>query len=268
MIEDWSTKEQSLHLDFGIYYHSALEEFDKAKAEGLSHDDATNVSVRKAMEISKGFVGDNIKNRQTLVRAIVWYLEHFRDDPAKTIILANGKPAVELSFRMDLPFSTPDGDPYLLCGHLDKAVEWQGQVYILDRKTTKGQVTSFYFEKYSPENQMSCYSTAGQVVLERNAAGIIIDAVQLAVGFARFARGIVHRTKGQTDEWLDDTQTWISLADRFAKQNHWPMNDKSCDMYGGCEFRNVCSKDASVRKSFLNADFVKRVWNPLDSRGA
>lgn len=267
MVERWNTKEQSLHLDFGIFYHSALEEFDKAKAQGATHDEATRTSIRKAMEISKDFTGDNIKNRFTLVRSIVWYLEHFREDPAETIILANGKPAVELSFRMDLPFNTPDGEPYLLCGHLDKAVRWQGAVYILDRKTTKGQVGSYYFDKFSPENQMSLYSLAGKVVLERDASGIIIDAVQLAVGFARFARGIVHRTKGQLDEWLADTETWIRLAEHFAKTKSWPMNDKSCDMYGGCEFREVCSKDASIRETFLQADFIKREWNPLQSRG-
>lgn len=267
MIENWQTREQSLHLDFGIYYHSALEEFDKAMAEGVSHDQATELAVRKALSISKTFVGDNYKNRQTLTRAIVWYLEHFKDDPAKTVILANGKAAVELSFRMDLPLTGPDGEPYLACGHLDKAVEWQGGVYILDRKTTKGALGSFYFDQYSPNNQMSMYSMAGKVVLERDAAGIIIDAVQIAVGFCRYARGITNRTKGQLDEWLDDTLHWIQMAEHFANHNHWPMNDQSCGNYGGCEFRGVCSKDQSVRHNFLAADFTKRVWDPLISRG-
>ena len=266
MIENWHQKNQSLHLDFGIFYHKALEEYDKARAAGLSYDSGVELSVRRALEISRGFIGDNYKNRQTLIRAIVWYLEHFREDTAQTIILANGKPAVELSFKMELPLSSPDGSPYLACGHLDRAVEWQDQVYIMDRKTTKGQVGSFYFDKYSPNNQMSMYSLAGKVVLGREAAGIIIDAVQLAVGFARFARGIVNRTKGQLDEWLDDTLLWIKMAERFADDGYWPMNDQSCDMYGGCAFRQVCSKDASVRKNFLEADFVKRVWDPLVSR--
>jgi hypothetical protein len=267
MIENWSTKSQSLHLDFGIFYHSALEEYDKARAENIDHENGVLLAVRKALEISKDFVGDNYKNRQTLVRAIVWYLEHFKDDTAETIILANGKPAVELSFRMELPLASPEGETYLACGHLDKAVKWQNGVYILDRKTTKGTLGSFYFDQYSPNNQMSMYSMAGKIVLERDAAGIIIDAVQIAVGFCRYARGIVNRTKGQLDEWLDDTLFWIKMAEKFAANGSWPMNDTACSMYGGCEFREVCSKDSSVRKNFLEADFVKRVWNPLQVRG-
>lgn len=267
MIENWNTKNQSLHLDFGIFYHKALEEFDKAKAEGVSHDNATYIAVRTALEISKKFIGDNYKNRQTLVRAITWYLEHFRDDGATTVILRNGKPAVELSFKMELPLISPDGEPYLACGHLDKAVHWQGGVYIVDRKTTKGQLGSIYFDQYSPNNQMSMYSMAGKVVLEQDAAGIIIDAVQIAVGFCRYARGICNRTKGQLDEWLEETLQWIKMAERFAETGSWPMNETACGMYGGCHFRPVCSKDPAVRHNFLEADFIKRMWNPLEVRG-
>lgn len=267
MIENWQTKEQSLHLDFGIFYHSALEEFDKAMAEGVSYNEATNISVRKALDISRGFVGDNYKNRETLTRAIIWYLEHFKDDPAKTFILANGRPAVELSFRLELPLPSPDGEPYIACGHLDKVVEWQDGIYILDRKTTKGALGSFYFDQYSPNNQMSMYSMAGKAVLARDASGIIIDAVQIAVNFCRYARGLTNRTKGQIDEWMADTLFWIKMAERFAATKHWPLNDTACGYYGGCEFRGVCSKDSTVRTNFLQADFIKRVWDPLQSRG-
>ena len=267
MLENWTTKNVSLHLDFGIFYHSALERYDHVLAESQDHNLACSQAIKKALEISKGFIGDNYKNRQSLIRAIVWYLEQFKDDPATTIILANGKPAVELSFKMELPLATPQGDPYLICGHLDKAVEWQGATYILDRKTTKGQLGDRYFEKYSPNNQMTTYTMAGKVVLEREAAGVIVDAVQIAVNFCRYARGIVHRTKGQLDEWLEDTLFWIKLAEKFAAESHWPMNDTACDMYGGCEFRGICDKDASVRQNFLKADFVKRLWDPLVARG-
>jgi hypothetical protein len=45
------------------------------------------------------------------------------------------------------------------------------------------------------------------------------------------------------------------------------MNDTACDKYGGCEFREVCSKSPSVRDKFLKADFKQEEpWNPLIPR--
>lgn len=276
MIENWSVKGERLHLDFGIYYHSALEEYDKAKALGADHEEGVHAAVRKALEISKDFIGTdnpkaweskgNVKNRFTLVRAIVWYLEHFKDDPAKTVILDNGKPAVELSFKMELPFTTPDGDQYIACGHLDRLVEFADQIFVLDRKTTGGTISSYYYNQYNPNNQISLYTLASRIVLPKAAAGVIIDACQLAVGFARFHRGMIMKSQGQLDEWLEDTGRWIKIAEQYAKNQHFPMNDTACSMYGGCEFRDVCKNDPSVRSLILNSEFEKSVWNPLVER--
>lgn len=276
MIENWSKAGESLHLDFGIYYHSALEEFDHAKASGAGHEEACHAAVHKALIISKDFVGTknpdawptkgNVKSRETLVRAIVWYLEHFRDDPAKTVILDNGQPAVELSFRMELPIQNMHGENIMLSGHLDRLVEMGDQIYVLDRKTTAATLGSHYYTQYSPNNQMSLYTLASQVVLPRAAAGVIIDAAQLAVGFARFHRGIVTRTQAQLDEWLTDFESWMRTVEKFADTGNWPMNDTACGNYGGCEFQPVCKMDASVRPLVLKNDFIKKVWNPLESR--
>src|SRR5258706_532234 len=56
------------------------------------------------------------KNKDQLLYLVVAYLDEFKDDPCKTLILENGKPAVELSFKFQLDFGPrttykiPDGD--------------------------------------------------------------------------------------------------------------------------------------------------------------
>src|SRR5215510_6557569 len=45
MIEGWRAKGESAHLDFGIFYHQALENYDRRLVEGMSHDDAVIDSV-------------------------------------------------------------------------------------------------------------------------------------------------------------------------------------------------------------------------------
>ena len=275
MIENWQTRGEMHHLAFGILYHSALEEFDKAKAAGASFDEAQIAAVRKALEDGRDYIGTddetkatkgNNKNKFSLIRAIVWYLEHFRDDPAETVILANGKPAVELSFRMELPFETEAGEAFMLSGHIDRLVEMGGQVYVLDRKTTGSTISNYYYKQFNPHNQMSLYQFASKVVLPKAAAGVIIDAAQLAVGFARFHRGMIMKSQTSLDEWVDDLERWLRLAEGYAKANHWPMNDTACGNYGGCEFQGVCSAAPSVRELLLKNDFDKKVWNPLQAR--
>jgi hypothetical protein len=193
---------------------------------------------------------------------VVWYLLQFGpNDPTKTVILSNGKPAVELSFRLQVD------EDLILCGHLDRVVEFQGQNYVMDRKTSSSTISSYYFKQYSPDNQMSLYTFAGGIIYENPIRGVIIDAVQIAVGFSRFERGMVYRTEMQTAEWLEDAKSWVAQAHYFADKNSWPMNDKSCHDYGGCPFRDICSSDPRVRETFIAQNFTdKEPWNPLRVR--
>lgn len=306
MIEGWRSKSESVHLKFGIWYHNALELYDKLRvgvydshnnpgAKVYTHDEALEEVVFRCLDwtwlreipidyeifdpkaghevpkigAGKPWLSDHPnKTRETLIRSVIWYLEHFKDDPAKTIILDNGKPAVELSFRMELDWG-PKADspqPYLLCGHLDRVVEFTGGSYVMDRKTSSSTISSQYFDQYEPDNQMSLYSFAAQVIYKTPVKGVIIDAVQIAVGFSRFVRGFTYRTGSQINEWLEDCKSWFALAESYAAKGHWPMNDKSCSKFGGCTFRKVCSKSPEVRQKFLESDFMREPWNPLKPR--
>src|SRR4029077_16909070 len=40
MIEGWTGRGESIHLRFGIEYHKALEEYDRSRANGTTHEDA------------------------------------------------------------------------------------------------------------------------------------------------------------------------------------------------------------------------------------
>lgn len=272
MVEGWKHKTEAVNLIWGQWYHYGLEYYDKARALNLSHDDAVLDMVAVLMKITwidgKPWVSDHAsKTRENLIRSVVWYCDHFADDPAKTVILANGKPAVELSFKMELDWSpTSDAGPYILCGHIDRLVDYAGGVYDMDRKTTTSTVASNYFDQYDPDNQMSLYTLATKVIYETPVKGVIIDAAQIAVGFTRFSRGFTYRTDTQIEEWRADLHYWFAMQKEFASAKYWPMNDKSCHKFGGCHFRKVCSRSPEVRHVFLNSDFERKPWNPLVPR--
>jgi hypothetical protein len=44
------------------------------------------------------------------------------------------------------------------------------------------------------------------------------------------------------------------------------MNLSACGNYGGCPFRELCSRSPKVRENFLKSDYVDHNWDPLKAR--
>ena len=278
MLLGWRSRGGNTHLIFGGVYASALEHFHKYRAEDIDFDEALENVVREALvatwsydrdengNIIKGsgepWVSDhNTKTRENLIRTIVWYFEHFRDDPTPTVILSNGRPAVEHSFAL------PVDNGIIFAGHLDRLVEYAHSPYIQDQKTTGGTISAYYFKQYEMDTQMSMYTFAGKAIFGIPVKGVMIDAAQIAVGFTRFERGFTFRDDASLQEWYEDTMKVIEQARTATKENYFPRNRSACNNYGGCPFREVCSKSPTVRDNFLKADFEKgKRWDPLEAR--
>lgn len=301
MIEGWQEKDESVHLRFGIEYHQALQDYAACRIAKIPHDDSVFDVVRALLQRTGDWRPDHeIKNRDNLIRAVIWYLDKYRTDPAETITLENGSAAVELSFQFSLDWGPEiainpnftevplagsaegltggqdqpeQSQPYTLCGHLDRVVDFQGETYIMDRKTTKSSLTPWYYSQYEPDNQMTLYTLASQVIFSSPIKGVIVDAAQISEA-PMFGRGFTYRTKDQIDEWLRDLRFLLAQAEDYAAEEYWPMNDKSCNNFRseadgkiGCPFKSICSKSPQVRGQFLKSQFTKgEPWNPLISR--
>ena len=279
MLQGWQPQRKSVHLLFGGWYATALENYHKAVADGVSPEEAVCDVVHEALiatwehefdeETGEAIEGTgqpwqsdhNTKTRENLIRTIVWYLDHYADDSCKTVILSDGKAAVEHSFKL------PVDNDIILAGHLDRLVDYGGKTYVQDQKTTGSTISPRYFEQYSPDTQMSLYTYAGQVIFGLPVKGVMIDGAQIAVGFTRFERGFTFRDDAQLNEWYDNAMHTIELARRATQEAYLPMNPSACNNFGGCEFRNICSRSPTVRDQFLKADFTRGpIWNPLEAR--
>jgi hypothetical protein len=257
VIEGWRSRSSSDDMTFGWHYAQALEAYHRHRAADISHDGALySVVMAILIDTWEWHSEHTAKHRESLIRSIIWYLDTYENDPCQTVILATGEPAVELSFRFQLD------DEILLCGHLDRIVSYGGDYYVQDQKTTGATLGSYYFKRYNPDNQMSLYTIAAELIWKQPIKGVMIDAAQIAVGFTRFERGFTFRTTIQNDQWLKDTSYWIHRI-WDAKAEGYPMNDSACMMYGGCPFRQVCAHDPSVRQNFLETLFERRPDNPL-----
>lgn len=278
-IEGWQPRQKSVHLLFGGHFATALEHYYKHRALGLDRDEALELVVGEALEATwegrerAGDMlyevpgtghpwnsGDPVKTRETLIRSIIWYVDHFANDPIK-VVVQDGVPLVERSFSLNVD------NGYVFSGHLDRVVEYSGDPYVMDQKTTKSTIASNYFNNFNPDIQMSMYTFAGRVVFHLPVKGVIIDAVQIAVGFTRFERGFTFRQESQLNEWYDDMMALIEVTRQYTLERYFPMRRSSCFNYGGCEFRHICSKSPQARPNFLAGDFVQQpTWDPLTRR--
>lgn len=266
----------SIHLEFGLLVHQGVETYHKTRATGSSHQEALRASLRTVLVSSWDYdlgrakpMLDSQKNRVSLVRALVWFLDQedsAGNDPLRTKILSSGAAAVELSFRIDSGYTSQSGEQFVLCGHLDRLVDFNGQPYIEDVKTTSHGLDARWLSQFSPDNQFSLYVFAGQVVWHEPIAGLIVSGLQIGVNFVRSHRALVPRPQTVIEEWYESLGWWLHQMEHSALTGHWPQNEKSCGQYGGCPFRPICSRPPNARQAWLNSDFTKRVWDPLQAR--
>jgi hypothetical protein len=270
VVQGWQERDTGPHLMFGLALHLGLEVYEKAKHAGHSHDAALGVALLAAMKFTwnKALGRPWIstvpeKNRVSLARTLVWYLDAFgTHDTMKTLVVA-GAPAVELRFCFQLGMASGEGEAFALCGRMDRLVEFAGSNYVVDHKTTKSQLGSHYFASYSPDCQVSLYTVAGTVAFKVPLAGMVIDGIQVGATFARFQRQPISRHPTSSSEWLAETGWWLRQMEACSDTLMWPQNDKSCHKMLGCQFREVCSRPPGARAQWLKLNFTRRMWDPM-----
>jgi hypothetical protein len=96
-----------------------------------------------------------------------------------------------------------------------------------------------------------------------NIRGVIVDAIQVLQGGARFVQKPLYRTEKQREEFLEELPIWFKWAEQCAEDDYWPMNRRNCWL---CRMKTICALDPSERQRFLDANFEKAHWNPLEER--
>ena len=300
----WRKTGNNAALNFGLWYHKGREIYERAAIAAPEDLNGAMVAALRAVlvlageEVSEqrwgacGFAekgigwemcprcasddvetvsewvswhgGDNAYSAQTLARMLVWSEEGY-EFPAQTLQNPDGTALVEYNFRYPLGGETPDGQPYTLCGYIDRIVQFGNETFVGEHKTTKTTLGGYYFDRYSPSVQISTYAAVADAVFpELRISGVLIEGAQTAVGFSRFMRAHIKRTREQNEAWLGETiPWWLRVAEQCAEIGYWPMNEASCFL---CRFRDICEKSPSVREKFLPEKFEQEMWNPLEER--
>lgn len=286
IVQGFQTRQESVHLTFGLLMHQALEHYHHGRARALSHTDALDFAIDYALRATWNRAlnrpwqsDDSYKNRYTLLRTVVAYLDKYGEhDALETVILANGKPAVELSFSYGSGFvSRTTGEEFFFSGHLDRLALLNGVAYISDVKTTKSELNARFWAGHNPSTQFGMYLLAGQIVYKLPVQGLLVDGAQVIVSESRFDRHLITKDQFQQDEFYQSTGRWLVNMESCAEEalastgddpsQAWEMNEESCSKYNGCEFQSICARSPRSRQQWLESGFKRRVWDPLQRRG-
>lgn len=289
IIEGWEHRggRSAIALTFGIAFHSAMQFYQEEIAKEPDHDGAILRALVRLHATSEfaalpndddiselrddtpedddgiTFRNSKLRTKYYLVRAVVWYLEHYRKDPIKTWILQDGTPAVEQSFRIEL------FDDFILSGHFDRVGIVNDRFVVVDYKTTKS-LSSQFFSAFDLSHQLTGYFLAGKLALPSEVSEVVVDGIALLVGGAKFGRAPSRRTPSQVEEYLDDVKAVTDAAEVHSDRKgadpsyDYPKNTMSCYF---CDFKDICRQPREFRRRYLAMNFEqKRPWNPLENR--
>jgi len=170
-----------------------------------------------------------------------------------------------------------DSDDVMYVGRLDKVIKHkQYGIVIIEHKSTSAYAKasgfrSDYISSWSPNSQIDGYLHAGHMLFGDKVSGIWIDAALVHKTVHNKFRFIpIDRQFEQLDVWLHETRDWIqriedekSQADR-SPYGGYAKNTGSCNMYGGCAYRDICkfvAKPSDREANFSGYKISK--WEPF-----
>ncbi len=206
---------------------------------------------------------DSAKSAERMAAALAYYMDEYppATDHAPPATMPDGRIGVEFSFAEPLEIMHPEtGEPLLYCGRMDQIVDFAGGKFGEDDKTTSSLGAS-WSNQWDLRSQFTGYTWACQkagIPLE----GFLVRGIGILKTRFDTQQAVTYRPQWQLDRWhkqlLRDAKRMIECW----KEGYWDYNlDHACTEFSGCIFRKVClSKDP---QPWLEAGFVRKVWNPL-----
>ena len=260
----WQPQKKATSASFGTLLHSCLETYDRALLASTreSHGDrvaeATEQALQEALvrglELKESI--DSARTKETLVRAVVWYAEQFKNDPYETATLPDGTAAVET--RFELPFLDTG---LRISGRIDRLVHYRGDLYVVDRKSTKKSLNISYLNEFTGAVQTYTYYWAA-MQMGMKPRGLLYEHCQTMVSGCRWHRQTVELFPANITEYEADMTDLIRRVEIAHETGVWPRNRASCNNYGGCALREICNALPSQRHRYFTDLFAQVPYVP------
>jgi len=275
ILDRWTVRHKSAALGFGGAIHSGLATWYKTR------DPDAAIEVLESQFPADQPV-DDYRDGMKAKRVLLEYMQHYLHE-SFTVIPGMVEVSAALPTGTYLPVCPrcamdnravdnydkeqtlcracdAELEPLEYGGIFDTLVDFSGQVYILEHKTTS-MLGPRFFDQFKPNNQVTGYVWLAKQLSGR-CDGAIINAIGVyKVGATRFERHITTRNDFDMAEWLQDLWTEACHIADNVRTGHFPMRSKACTLYGACEFLGVHQiSDPSARQRYLEQDYVQEQW--------
>lgn len=282
----------SPYLAFGSAWHTAMDTVWPILINDKEQDDLK--VIRAAFEVwaakwieegmpSQSDIGPEEKewlkfrNPDTAIEMLASYVadqRRFLETKVDEIV------GIERPFAVPL---LPDNDKLWYCGRLDKAIRMDGQIYIVDHKTTadyriSGGFSQRFVDSFSPNSQMDGYAYAGNLLWPKEFGGVLIDAALVHKEKRAFRIIPVSRSYDQLDAWLWEALEEVRRVEHnraIAKESKgdflaaFPKNTGACYDYGSsCVYMDLCKgmadPQAWIATNGVPDGYEVSRWSPFD----
>lgn len=281
-------------LAFGSAIHLALEY--RYKTYKNMFPDAVLMD-EQAQLLSKFFEenpGDpeDYRNLNWALEIIRRYNDRYAVEEFQLLTDENSEVQVEMSFALPLFTFTPQYEmegfpnaiPIIYTGRIDLPVMWDGQLFIIDHKTTSILGPQFG-DKMKMSAQQKGYCWAFEQLTKQKVAGYCINAIRVKEPPAyltnpesprkgkntveswwqdSFVRERYFLQDGEMEEWKRNVIALITEMFWHYSNDYMPMKTAWCNQFGRCQYFDVCSLSRTDRGVMLSSGmFMENTWNPL-----
>lgn len=253
--QGWAARFRSGALTFGGAFHAGLAEWYRTGQRDLAFN-----AIVAAWEPTA-----NDEDWRTLEKCLRTMDEYTRVYPAEAFVPVRdpeGNAMIEIPFSLDTGLVTSQGVPIEYGGIFDGLVDYGGQVFVLEHKTTS-MLGQYYFDQFRPNNQVSGYVWAASMLSGRKVNGALINAIGVfRVGKSKYERQFTTRTEHEMDEWKMNLVSTASEIVHHQQTGYWPMRTSACTLYGRCEFHSVHSLATQTeRANMLELEYEYNPWD-------
>lgn len=265
-IDQWKSKESSVHLHAGKAFADGIEAARRAYYEANeSQEDATGLGVAALLASYGDFEcpADSAKSAERMAGALEYYCEMypFQPDEGAPIVLADGKRGIEINFVTPVDFKHPvTGNPILYCGRLDALCNIAGAPRKVDEKTTSS-LGATWSRKWDLRSQFIGYEW-GLRQMGIRTQGAVIRGVSILKTKYDTAQAVINHPDWMVDRWYEQLIEHLAMLQRCWETGKWHYAyDDACADFGGCGFTRACSVEDET--PWLETYFERRHWDPI-----
>ena len=266
-----------IHNALALYYNTLRSQGNKCDLEELTEQmkqafvaHAADVIKAKKFPIEQKDAHDGKRCVFRAFDILEAYVEHYGYDMFEEIL------EVESPFAIIIPYldklSGEEGE-IIYVGRRDALVVWNGQVYVLEHKTSS-LITQFYLESYALDYQVSGYIKSVRELTGLDNRKAIINVLGVYKSSTKYERSYEHRSDIQLDYFTGQivqiTKTILEMRQRVREGEDprlvfWRC-PKACFKWNSrCSFHGLCTAQSpSLRDALISSRFDRSLWSPYD----